>query len=90
MEARILVVADVLEAITSFRPYRAGLGISKAIEQIKLGRGSLYDPMVVDVVLDMIDEAGGEAFWKDRKRTETQSELRSLGQSSRDIEQINS
>jgi PAS domain S-box-containing protein len=89
MEARVLVVADVLEAITSFRPYRAGLGISKAIEQIKLGCGNLYDPIVVSAVLGLIDEAGGESFWKDRNSYPNQGELKRLGQNHKNIEQIN-
>ncbi|GEM_PF-6266819 len=61
-EARILCVADVLDAITSHRPYRPGLGVDKAIEQLRKGYGTWYAPEVVDNALALIDEAGG-VFW---------------------------
>ncbi|MBF0465038.1 MAG: PAS domain S-box protein [Nitrospirae bacterium] len=48
LEARIICVSDVIEAITFHRPYRAGLGIEKAIEEIQKARGILFDPDVVD------------------------------------------
>ena len=48
LEARILAVADVVEAMSSHRPYRAGLGIDAALEEITRHRGVLYDPAVVD------------------------------------------
>lgn len=51
LEARILTVADVVEAVASHRPYRASLGIDAALRQIKLGRGKLYDPVVVAACL---------------------------------------
>ena len=44
LEARILAVADVVEAMSSHRPYRAALGLERALEEISLGRGGLYDP----------------------------------------------
>ena len=46
--ARILAVADVVEAISSHRPYRAALGIEAALAEVEAGRGKLYDPQVVD------------------------------------------
>jgi len=48
LEARVLAVADVVEAMASHRPYRAGLGIDKALAEIERGRGSIYDPLVAD------------------------------------------
>lgn len=51
LEARILGVADVVEAITSHRPYRAGLGIEFALAEIERGRGTLYDTPVADTCL---------------------------------------
>lgn len=48
LEARILAVADVVEAISSHRPYRPSLGIKHALDELSLHRGTLYDPMVVD------------------------------------------
>jgi len=56
LEARILSVADVVETITSHRPYRPGLGIDKALEEISLHRGVLYDPRVVDTCLSLFRE----------------------------------
>ncbi len=48
IEARILAVADVVEAISSHRPYRPALGVEKALEEIRRGRGIRYDMRVVD------------------------------------------
>ena len=48
LEARILTVADVVEAMTSFRPYRAALRLEDALAEITGKRGILYDPAVVD------------------------------------------
>jgi PAS domain S-box-containing protein len=52
-EARILAVADVVEAMSSHRPYRPAHGIDKALEEISKGKGVLYDPKVVDVCLNL-------------------------------------
>jgi PAS domain S-box-containing protein len=52
-EARILAVADVVEAMSSHRPYRPAHGIDKALEEISKGKGILYDPKVVDVCLNL-------------------------------------
>jgi putative nucleotidyltransferase with HDIG domain len=53
MQARILAVADVVEAMSSHRPYRAALGIEAALEEVKQGRGVQYDALVVDACLDL-------------------------------------
>ncbi len=58
MEARILGVADVVEAMASHRPYRPSLGIDKAIEEISINRGVLYEPRVVDSCLKVFKEKG--------------------------------
>lgn len=55
-ESRILAVADVVEAISSHRPYRPTLGINYALEEITKNRGILYDPAVVDVCLKIFLE----------------------------------
>jgi PAS domain S-box-containing protein len=47
LEARILAVADVVEAMASHRPYRAALGIDAALDEIRGGAGAVYDPDVV-------------------------------------------
>jgi putative nucleotidyltransferase with HDIG domain len=57
-EARILAVADVVEAMSSHRPYRPGLGVDKALAEIGRGRGTLYDPQAVDACLRMFREKG--------------------------------
>ena len=49
LEARILAVADVVEAMASHRPYRPALGIKQALEEITKNKGILYDPTVVDI-----------------------------------------
>ncbi|MFT7823640.1 MAG: HD domain-containing phosphohydrolase [Sulfurimonas sp.] len=54
--ARIIAVADVIEAISSHRPYRSALGIPTALEEIKKGRGSAYDPDVVDACLNLFNQ----------------------------------
>ncbi|MCD6221381.1 hypothetical protein J7K25_04415, partial [bacterium] len=57
-EARILAVADIVEAITSFRPYRPSLGINFAFSHIQENRGKLYDEKVVDIVLKLFKKKG--------------------------------
>ncbi len=56
LEARILAVADVVEAMASFRPYRPALGIDKALEEIVQNKGILYDPKVVDACIRLFTE----------------------------------
>ena len=51
LEARILAVADVVEAMASHRPYRPALGIERALEEIVRGKGVLFDPAVVEACL---------------------------------------
>ncbi len=55
-EARILAVADVVEAITSHRPYRPGLGIDSALKEVERGRATIYDEDVVDTCLKLFRE----------------------------------
>jgi len=58
LEARILGVADVVEAMSSHRPYRPALGLNKALEEISKNRGIFYDPEVVDACLKLFKEKG--------------------------------
>jgi len=58
LEARIIGVADVVEAMSSHRPYRPALGIDKALEEILKNRGILYDPEAVDACLKLFKEKG--------------------------------
>jgi len=65
-EARILAVADVVEALCSLRPYRPALGIEKGLEEIRKGRGLRYDTRAVDACMKLFRE-GRFTF---RKETE--------------------
>ena len=56
LEARILAVADVVEAMSSHRPYRPALGIDKALEEIAQNKGKLYDPKVTDACAQLFAE----------------------------------
>lgn len=55
-EAKILMVADVVEAMASHRPYRPSRGIDAALDEITKNRGVLYDPAVVDSCLKLFKE----------------------------------
>lgn len=56
LEARILAVADVVEAISSHRPYRPSLGINFALDEISKNKGTLYDDNAVDACLKLFLE----------------------------------
>lgn len=58
IEARILGVADVVEAMTSHRPYRPAWDLEVALKELELNKGSLYDPDVVEVCLKLFREDG--------------------------------
>jgi HD-GYP domain-containing protein (c-di-GMP phosphodiesterase class II) len=58
MEARIMAVADVVEAMASHRPYRPGLGNEAALEEIEKNKGILYDDAVVDACLRLFRDKG--------------------------------
>jgi PAS domain S-box-containing protein/putative nucleotidyltransferase with HDIG domain len=57
-EARVLAVADVLESMSTHRPYRAALGVDAALEELQQNSGILYDGKVVDAVVRLIREKG--------------------------------
>ncbi len=58
LESRILAVADVVEAMASYRPYRPALGADAAFEEIEKNKGTLYDADVVDACLRLFREKG--------------------------------
>jgi HD-GYP domain-containing protein (c-di-GMP phosphodiesterase class II) len=58
MEARIMAVADVVEAMASHRPYRAALGIEVALKEIEKNKGIFYDDTVSDACLRLFREKG--------------------------------
>jgi diguanylate cyclase (GGDEF)-like protein/putative nucleotidyltransferase with HDIG domain len=55
IEARVVAVADAIEAMSSDRPYRQGLKIEKIVEEIKKYSGSQFDPLVVDAAVSMLE-----------------------------------
>jgi putative nucleotidyltransferase with HDIG domain len=58
MEARILAVSDVVEAMASHRPYRASLGIEAALKEIEKNKGVLYDEPAADACLNLFRKKG--------------------------------
>lgn len=57
LEARILTVADIVEAMASHRPYRPALGIDRALDEIRYGKGQKFDAAVVDACLKVFAKA---------------------------------
>lgn len=58
LEARILAVADVVEAMAAHRPYRAALGITEALNHVERCRGTAFDPEIADACLRLFRERG--------------------------------
>jgi len=58
LEARIVAVADVVEAMSTNRPYRPGLGIEVALDEVSRNRGKLYDERAVDACMALFREKG--------------------------------
>lgn len=58
LEARIIAVADVVEAMASHRPYRPSHGIDVALDEIERNRGVLYDEKVVDACVELFRHKG--------------------------------
>jgi HD-GYP domain-containing protein (c-di-GMP phosphodiesterase class II) len=56
IEAKIICVADVVEAMASHRPYRPARGVDRALEHIQEESGNLYDSMVVNTCLRLFSE----------------------------------
>ncbi len=54
LEARIIAVADVFEAMSSFRPYRTGLGRDVALEELIANKGKTFDPEVVEAFEELL------------------------------------
>lgn len=64
VEARVLAVADVVEALCSLRPYRPALGLEKGLDEVRKGRGIRYDARVVDACVKVFRD-GRFAFRKE-------------------------
>jgi putative nucleotidyltransferase with HDIG domain len=58
LEARVLAISDTVEAMSSHRPYRPGLGLEKALAEIERGQGSIYDSIVAGACLRLFREKG--------------------------------
>ncbi len=65
LENRILGVCDVVEAMSSFRPYRPARSLTEILRELRTGRGTKYDPDMTDIMLEIIEtgefDLGGEA-----------------------------
>jgi putative nucleotidyltransferase with HDIG domain len=61
-EARIIVVSDIMEALTVRRPYRPELSLYEVIDIIREGSGKEFDSDIVDIAITLIKEAG-DKFW---------------------------
>jgi putative two-component system response regulator len=79
LEARILAVADVFDALTTDRIYRDAYPLERAVRHLRAGRGTSFDPLVVDALLARIDDA---VAIRDTFRDEPQSRLAPAGASS--------
>jgi HD-GYP domain-containing protein (c-di-GMP phosphodiesterase class II) len=66
LEVGILAVCDVVEAMSSHRPYRPARTTTDVLKELRDGRGTKYDASVVDVILPMIESGEFESAW-DRK-----------------------
>jgi putative two-component system response regulator len=55
-EARVIAVADVVDAMASHRPYRSGLGLDKALAEVSHLRGAAFDPRAVDACLALFKD----------------------------------
>lgn len=73
LEARILSVADVVEAMASHRPYRASLGLDYALHEVLKNKGKLYDPNVVDACLRVFREMAFEFQYGTERLSSTQA-----------------
>ena len=60
LEAKVIAVADVVESMASYRPYRASKGIDAALSEITAHRGITFDTQVVDACLRIFREQGYE------------------------------
>ncbi|MGZ4958453.1 MAG: HD domain-containing phosphohydrolase [Methylomonas sp.] len=66
-EAKIIAVADVIDAMSSHRPYRAAVGLAAAIQEIDMHKGELYDRDVVEAAIHLHREGSMNWFNHDRR-----------------------
>ena len=66
LEIRILAVCDVVEAMSSYRPYRPARSKEEVVEEIEGGRGMKYDAGVVDIMLQIIENGEFDFGWSQK------------------------
>jgi len=71
LEVSILAVCDVVEAMSSHRPYRPARTTTDILKELKNGRGTKYDVSVVDVMLPMIESGEFQSVWNRRNSRNT-------------------
>jgi PAS domain S-box-containing protein len=74
LEVSILAVCDVVEAMSSHRPYRPARTTADILKELKDGRGTKYNVSVVDVMLPMIESGEFESMWNNRNSKSTTTE----------------
>jgi len=74
LEVCILSVCDVVEAMSSHRPYRPARTTTDILKELKNGRGTKYDASVVDVMLPMIESGEFESVWNHRNSRKSTTE----------------
>jgi PAS domain S-box-containing protein len=75
LEVRILAVCDVVEAMSSHRPYRPAKTRKEFLEEIKSGQGTKYDASVVDVVLQIIESGEFKFGWNGKNSRSTATKV---------------
>ena len=70
-DLEFVAVCDVVEAMSSHRPYRPAKTTTDILKELKDGRGTKYDVSVVDVMLPMIEGGEFESVWNHRNSTNT-------------------
>ena len=69
LEAKVIAVADVIDAMTSHRPYNGSIGMTDAIAEITKNKGKYYDEAVVNAYLDLLSEQCPKTASVQQKRT---------------------
>ena len=85
LEARIMAVADVVDAMSSHRPYRASLGLEQAQEEIVCFKGTRYDAAVVDACIRVFEKSANQpsTAWVPDSRLRREGRARGLKQAQR-------
>ena len=78
-EARMLAVADVLEAMTCHRPYREALGLNVAIDELQDGMGIRYDAELATLAIELIQKNNNKPFWDVDPDTKEDEKVEAIG-----------